>query len=517
MAIRRAVALRKLQHVRDTWPILPGSERPPAGWPGWPNGKQFAFVLTHDIESQRGLECVRQLAELEMKYGFRSCFNFIPEGPYSVPPALRSWLMDRGFEVGVHDLNHDGHLFSSRESFRLKAKRINHYLKEWNAVGFRSGYMLRNLDWIHDLNIAYDACTFDSDPFEPQPDGVNTIFPFWVSRRSETLVPRFPLPASCSLNHQHSTLNHPRSGYVELPYTLPQDSTLFLLLREKTNNIWKKKLDWIARHDGMALLDTHPDYMRFHGATGSHEFSASLYKDFLQYVASNFSGEFWHALPREIAEFTARQKPSLPFQAKRICMLVYSHYENDARVKRYAEALAESGHHVDVVALKRSCAEPIERKVGRVNLYKLQARVGKRERSPLAFLFPIVRFLAASTLWVTKRHLQRPYDLLHIHNMPDFLILAAWYPKLTGAGIILDIHDMVPEFYGNKFTGWTRLPILSFLRFAERQCAKMADHVIISNHLWLDKYAARTGANGKCSVFINNVDTRTFNHYKRTW
>ena len=167
----------------------------------------------------------RNLLSLEMELGFRSSFNFTPEGPYTVPADLRDWLTNRGFEVGVHDLNHDGCLFSSRESFRLKAQRINHYLEEWNAVGFRSGYMLRNLDWIHDLNIAYDACTFDTDPFEPQPDGVNTIFPFWVPAPSSQL----PAPGSSP------TLNHPRSGYVELPYTLPQDSTLFLLLREKTN------------------------------------------------------------------------------------------------------------------------------------------------------------------------------------------------------------------------------------------------------------------------------------------
>ncbi len=176
----------------DVWPILPGSELPPEGWPGWPDGKKFAFVLTHDVESQQGLDRVKQLAELEMELGFRSSFNFTPEGPYSVPGELRSWLTDRGFEVGVHDLHHDGHLFSSREGFRRKAERINAYLKEWNAVGFRSGYMLRNLDWIHDLNITYDACTFDTDPFEPQPDGVSTIFPFWVPAPASEL----PAPGS---------------------------------------------------------------------------------------------------------------------------------------------------------------------------------------------------------------------------------------------------------------------------------------------------------------------------------
>ena len=140
-------------------------------------------------------------------------------------------------------------------------------------------------------------------------------------------------------------------------------------------------------------------------------------------------------------------------------MLAYSHYETDARVKRYAEALAERGDHVDVVALKRSPDEAIERKVGSVNLYNLQARVGKGERSPLAFLFPVLRFLSVSTFWITRRHSRRPYDVLHIHNMPDFLVFAALYPKLTGAKVILDIHDIVPEFYGNKFTGWSRWPI----------------------------------------------------------
>ena len=180
---------------------------------------KFAFVLTHDVESQQGLDRVKELAELEMELGFRSSFNFTPEGPYSVPPALRSWLVDRGFEVGVHDLNHDGHLFSSRESFRLKAQRINHYLEEWNAVGFRSGYMLRNLDWIHDLNIAYDACTFDTDPFEPQPDGVNTIFPFWVPRKSALPAPQLNLlPAPSSASSVPDMSSFPTRSLRILPY-----------------------------------------------------------------------------------------------------------------------------------------------------------------------------------------------------------------------------------------------------------------------------------------------------------
>ena len=145
-------------------------------------------------------------------------------------PELRQELTADGFEVGVHGLNHDGKLYSSKAEFDRRAKRINRYLKEWNAVGFRSPAMHHNLEWLKALNIEYDASTFDTDPFEPQPDGVGTIFPFWVARDDGT-------------------------GYVELPYTLPQDFTLFVLMKERTIDIWKKKLDWIAEKGGMALIE----------------------------------------------------------------------------------------------------------------------------------------------------------------------------------------------------------------------------------------------------------------------
>src|SRR5438270_8876862 len=284
LGIRRWFATRKRKEVRDIWPIVPASERRPADWLGWPDGKRFALVLTHDVEGKAGLRKCRELMRLEQDLGFCSSFNFIPEGDYKVPPDLRDELERNGFEVGVHDLKHDGRLFLSRREFSRKAARINRYLRDWNAAGFRSGFMLHKLDWLHDLNIQYDASTFDTDPFEPQPEGRHTIFPFWVSHRI--------------LNQSDDS----RPGYVELPYTLPQDSTLFLLLREQTIDIWRKKVDWIAARGGMVLLDTHPDYMAFNGARQtSSEYSVKLYEEFLQYLTSRYPEDYWPALPKEVA------------------------------------------------------------------------------------------------------------------------------------------------------------------------------------------------------------------------
>jgi glycosyltransferase involved in cell wall biosynthesis len=485
---------------------MPGSELPPEGWPGWPEGKQFALVLTHDVEGNLGLGKCARLIELEKSLGFRSSFNLIPEGEYRVSDALRADFHARGCEVGVHDLYHDGKLFLREHEFSVNAVRINEYVRDWGAAGFRSGFMLHNLDWLHQLNVQYDASTFDTDPFEPQPQGRNTIFPFWVKRRAD--------PQPSTLNQSGTPLG---SGYAELPYTLPQDSTLFLLLEERHPDIWFQKLDWIARHGGMALVNVHPDYMRFEGEANSpHTYPADFYRQFLEYALRKYKDSFWQPLPRDLAAFVARHNFPPRREPRRICMVTHSYFLSDARVSRYAEALAQRGDHVDVLALRRSPDSPAKETIGNIDLFRLQPRYGKTEKSRLSHLLPVVRFLATSSFWLLREHRRRPYDLLHIHNVPDFLVFAAWYPKLTGARVILDIHDIVPEFYASKFGVHQHSAAIYLLKAIERVSAAFANHVIISNHLWRDTYTSRNRLNGKCSVFINNVDSRIFCPRART-
>lgn len=314
--VRRWLARRLRPKVSHVWPVLPGSEQPPAGWRGWPGGKKFAFVLTHDVESQAGMSRCRKLIELERQWGFHSSFNFIPEGEYRVSKELREELAGQGFEIGVHDLRHDGKLYRGRDEFSAKADRINRHLHDWGAVGFRAGFMLHKLDWLHDLNIAYDASTFDTDPFEPQPDGVGTIFPFWKG-------------------------NGNGGGYVELPYTLPQDSTLFLLFKEQDPSIWLQKLDWIASHGGMALVNVHPDYMRFNGeAAGNWTFPAEFYNRLLQHVREKYGDSVWNAQPREVAKFVAaaRVAPARPISQGKT---IWIDLDNTPHVPLFAPVVAE--------------------------------------------------------------------------------------------------------------------------------------------------------------------------------
>lgn len=493
MALRRFRAKRLRQRHADIWPILPGSERVPAGWPGWPDGRRFAFVLTHDVEGLEGLARVRPLAELEMSLGFRSSFNFIPEGDYRVSEELRAWLASHGFEVGVHDFYHDGRLFASRDRFREHARKINHYLKDWNATGFRAGFMLHNLAWQHDLNVLYDASTFDTDPFEPQPDGVGTIFPFWV-----------PAPSS----------EAPARGYVELPYTLSQDVSLFLLLQETSIAIWRTKLDWIAGHGGMALVNVHPDYLRFSGELSSaRTFPVEFYAEFLEHVRKQHGASFWQPLPKEVAAFAAQPKPQLRPKRKRVCLVGPLFYEADNRTMRYAEALQERGDEVEVVALR----QPGQDKQGRINgvkVFHIQGRV-RNEVGVFSYAKRLSTFMVRSLLHISVRHLRKPYDLVHVHSIPDFEVFAAVVPKLTGAKVILDIYDVLPEFYLSKFRTRGKDVVYRLLLLQEKLSAQFADHVISANHLWQQKLTKRSVPEARCTPFVNYIDTGMFCRHAR--
>ena len=277
--LRRKIILWKRSIYSDSWPIDKKSGNPPIGWTGWPDKKQFALVLTHDVESSKGQENSYSLIKLEERLGFKSSFNFVAEED-KVSSKLRDYLTQNGYEVGLHGLNHYQNPFQSKKVFQKQVSSINQYLHEWESIGFRSPCMYHNLDWIHDLNIEYDASTFDTDPFEPQPDGMGTIFPLWVQKSGA------------------------QKGYVELPYTLPQDFTLFVLMQEKNINIWKQKLNWIVENGGMALLITHPDYMNFGTEKLNYdEYPVEYYEEFLDYIRSKYETQYWHGLPKDLAKY----------------------------------------------------------------------------------------------------------------------------------------------------------------------------------------------------------------------
>ena len=543
MGMRRWFARRKRERVGDVWPVYPGSEKPPVGWPGWPEGKRFAFLLTHDVEGPAGLAKVKRLVELEMSLGFRSCFNFIPEGSYRVTRELRDWLTAHGFGVGVHDFHHDGKLFTSRSVFAERAVGINRYLKEWGAPGFRSGFMLKKLDWIHELNVQYDASTFDTDPFEPQPHGQHTIFPFWVacpedgrqnaedSGRSSGHSPSSDFSVSAFQDFSFS-----RSGYVELPYTLPQDSTLFLLFQEATPKIWLNKLDWIAQHGGMALVNVHPDYLRFpNEPLLARTYPMDHYRLLLEHVRGQYAGQFWHVLPRDVAAHArtllnghepavagasvssvAQPAPAVSLSPvrhghqtarARILMIVENNFPQDNRVRNEAFLLNSAGYHVSVLCYRKD-SQPAREAVNGVEVYRLPrfelfqktpsgksgmfARLLLQIESFIGYLAEYAYFTTLCFLGSLRISLKSGFDVIHVHNPPDTLFLVGLPFKLLGKKFVFDHHDLCPELYQSRY-GAERGFYTSLLTIFEWCSLKLADVTIATNETYKEKQIERAG------------------------
>jgi peptidoglycan/xylan/chitin deacetylase (PgdA/CDA1 family) len=227
----------------------------------WPDGHRWAVVLTHDVEGSEGVANVERVLEVERRHGFVSSWNFVAEW-YPIPEGVFGRIRAAGGEVALHGIHHDGRLFRSRESFEANLPKIHDYLERWGAVGFRSPATHRNADWMPELGCLYDSSFPDTDPFEPQAGGCCSILPYRLG------------------------------DLVELPITLPQDHTLWEILRDTSIDRWVEKSEWIMANGGLVNLILHPDYV-------VEPDRLAIYDAFLAWLAGQDGG--WHALPREVA------------------------------------------------------------------------------------------------------------------------------------------------------------------------------------------------------------------------
>ena len=230
----------------------------------WPNGFPSCAIMTHDVEALPGRDFCSHLMDLDDAHGIKSSFQIVPEGRYPVSKGFLNTIQSRGFEIDIHDLNHDGHLFSDRERYLRRAERINRYSREYGAAGFRSAALYRNLDWFEALDFSYDMSVPCVGHLEAQRGGCCSVMPFFIGK------------------------------ILELPVTTTQDYSLFHILNHYSIDLWKRQLALIMEKHGLASFIVHPDYILEHRARDT-------YKALLSYLSQLRSeGKIWIALPREV-------------------------------------------------------------------------------------------------------------------------------------------------------------------------------------------------------------------------
>jgi hypothetical protein len=242
------------------------AERVPFIW-FWPKGAQSCAMVTHDVETSSGVDFCSQLMDLDDSFGVKTSFQIVPEKRYTVSKSFLECIRARGFEVNIHDLNHDGHLFRGREEFLRRAERINHYAKQFGARGFRSAALYRNVDWYDALDFSYDMSIPNVAHLDPQRGGCCTVMPFFVGK------------------------------ILELPLTATQDYSLFHILNDFTMRLWKEQISLIRGKHGLISFNIHPDYIIAKAARRA-------YVELLHYLSKLRSQEeTWIALPGEVASW----------------------------------------------------------------------------------------------------------------------------------------------------------------------------------------------------------------------
>lgn len=230
----------------------------------WPEGLSSCIVVTHDVETTKGRDFCSALMDLDESVGIKSSFQLIPEDRYSLSMSFLESIRSRGFELNIHDLNHDGQLFASEAKFRERAPRINQYGRAFGARGFRSAVLYRNLAWYGALEFSYEMSVPNAAHLDPQGGGCCTVMPYFVG------------------------------DILEIPLTTTQDYSLLHILSDYSIKLWQQQLEVIGKHHGIATFNIHPDYVMEPQAR-------SIYVQLLQHIERLRSeGKAWLALPRDV-------------------------------------------------------------------------------------------------------------------------------------------------------------------------------------------------------------------------
>jgi hypothetical protein len=197
----------------------------------WPDGYSSCATMTHDVETDAGRDFCGALMDLDDAFGIKASFQVVPEGRYEVSDEFLGTLRERGFEINVHDFNHDGDLFRDHQEFLRRVARINDYGRKFRSVGYRSGVLYRNLDWYEFFDYSYDMSVPNVGHLDPQRGGCCTTKPYFIGK------------------------------ILEIPVVATQDYTLFNILRQYSMDLWDQQIALVLKQNGLISFIVHPDYL----------------------------------------------------------------------------------------------------------------------------------------------------------------------------------------------------------------------------------------------------------------
>jgi glycosyltransferase involved in cell wall biosynthesis len=195
-------------------------------------------------------------------------------------------------------------------------------------------------------------------------------------------------------------------------------------------------------------------------------------------------------------------------QGKRVAMVVFSYYKRDPRPRRAAEVLVANGMSVDLICLRENGDESQHEFFNGVNIRRVP--LSRRRGGVLGYVYQYLAFLLISSTIIARRSLGRRYDLVYVHNMPDFLVLCGLIPKALGAKVILDLHDPMPELMMTIFDLPEQSKSVRLLKLVEKWSIGLVDSVVTVNQACASIFGSRSCNVRKINVVMNSPDEEIF-------
>lgn len=188
----------------------------------------------------------------------------------------------------------------------------------------------------------------------------------------------------------------------------------------------------------------------------------------------------------------------------------YDWYPFEVRALRQSEAAAHAGHQVDVICLRQPHEKQYE-VYHNVRIYRMPVSRSYVSSLPTT-IFHWCWFLLLAAIKITCLHLRDRYDVVHVHNMPDFLVFAALIPRLFGVKIILDVQDVSPELMAAKVQGkgLLRRIVIRLATWQERLSTAFAHHVVTTGDPFAQILSKRGVPKKKITIILNSADPRLF-------
>lgn len=191
----------------------------------------------------------------------------------------------------------------------------------------------------------------------------------------------------------------------------------------------------------------------------------------------------------------------------RIAMVVFSYYPADTRPRREAEALIKEGISVDIICLREDFKLKKEI-VNNVRVYRLPLK--RRRGGKLRYLWEYNCFIMMSFFVLSFLFIREQYNVIHVHNMPDILVVSSLIPRLCGSKIILDLHDPMPELFMAKYNMKKENWFIRILRLQEKYSIRFADIVITPNIAFRNLFVSRGCPKSKIHIVMNSAQESIF-------